>query len=292
MWRRTALGSTLFVSFALGAFALGSRAQAAVAPPVGDYYLDLGGSGSVGYQPTIAHPGGQPTDTGYANDLLAIERTRWPDLRLVQFGCPGETTTAFQSAGDSCRPPGVTQLAQAMDFLRSHHTVLMTIDLGFNNLLPCFANNVVDTTCVTTVLFTVRVQLAQIIASLQSVATDPDIRIVGVGHYDPYLAEYLQGGADQAFSLASISAISQLNHALHDVYGAAGIPVANVADPYEVANKTLVPLLSHVGLVPQDVERTCTLTWNCDHGLLGPNPHPDDAGYLIIAEAIAEDIPA
>jgi hypothetical protein len=294
-WRTAFAASTIVfvsvaVSLALGTS--GTRAQGAAAPATPDYYLDLGGSGSVGYQPTIEHPGGQRTDSGYANDLLAIERTRWPDLQLVQFGCPGETTTAFESLGDSCRPPGVTQLAQALNFLSTHHTVLMTVDLGFNNLLPCFANAAVDMTCVTTTIGTIRVELARILADLQAAATDPHLRIVGVGHYDPYLAEYLRGGTDEAFALDSVNAIVQLNSALRDIYGAAGVPIANVADPFEVTNMTQVPLLSHVGLVPQDVERTCTLTWNCDSGALGPNPHPDDEGYEIIAEAIADKVPA
>jgi hypothetical protein len=50
--------------------------------------------------------------------------------------------------------------------------------------------------------------------------------------------------------------------------------------------------LSHVGLVPQDVERTCSLTWNCTPGPLGPNPHPNDAGYQLIAQSIAAVVPS
>jgi hypothetical protein len=61
------------------------------------------------------------------------------------------------------------------------------------------------------------------------------------------------------------------------------MPIAKVADPYEMTDTMLVPL-SHLGLAPKDVERTCTLTWNCDADPLGPNPHPNDVGYKIIAE--------
>jgi hypothetical protein len=291
------LAQALVVTTAIGMAVLAgigssSDGDAAADTPATAYYLDLGGSGSVGYQPTLAHPGGQPTDTGYANDLLVIERHRWPTLQLVQLGCPGETTEAFQTTGDPCRAAGHTQLGEATDFLRSHPTtVLMTIDLGFNNLLPCFANEVVDLTCVSSTLEIVHEQLSQIITILRAASTSGTLHIVGIGHYDPYLASYIQGGVDENFSLASVDAIVQLNRVLKTTYGAAGIPIASVADPYEVTDTKLVPL-SHVGLVPQDVERTCSLTWNCTPGPLGPNPHPNDAGYQLIAQAIAAVVPS
>jgi lysophospholipase L1-like esterase len=47
------------------------------------YYLALGDSLAVGYQPTN---GGGPTDMGYADDLSK----RMPGLSLTKLGCPGE----------------------------------------------------------------------------------------------------------------------------------------------------------------------------------------------------------
>ena len=46
----------------------------------GQYYLAVGGSESVGVQPTAAHPHGQPTHHGYTEDVLAAERATWPGL--------------------------------------------------------------------------------------------------------------------------------------------------------------------------------------------------------------------
>src|SRR6202000_3259218 len=129
-------------------------------PPSGEYYLALGGSASLGLQPTVVRPQGQPTETGYANDLLTTERARWADLHLVQLGCPGETTSAFLSTGDRCRPPGLTELTQAESFLRTHPTtVLMTIDLGFNDVLRCLGQHTIDDPCVDQNLALIRQQL-------------------------------------------------------------------------------------------------------------------------------------
>ncbi len=61
----------------------GPPAGAAAAPP---YLLALGGSASVGFQPTAAHPRGQPTTSGYAEDLVPLEQKRWPGLTVVHLG--------------------------------------------------------------------------------------------------------------------------------------------------------------------------------------------------------------
>jgi hypothetical protein len=74
----------LGLTVALVFVGLGSLTAAASDPP---YYVAVGGSGSLGLQPSAAHPHGQATDSGYSNDLVTAERSTWPDLRLVRFGC-------------------------------------------------------------------------------------------------------------------------------------------------------------------------------------------------------------
>jgi hypothetical protein len=141
--RRVTMTLMVGAAVAFGSFvAIGTTQSGAVGtsntPVHVAYYLALGGSGSLGVQPTIGRPKGQPTHAGYANDLLALERFRWSGLQLVQLGCPGETTVSFLAGGDHCRPAGQSQLTQAVSFLHSHsNVVLVTIDLGFNNMLPC-----------------------------------------------------------------------------------------------------------------------------------------------------------
>ena len=249
------------------------------------YYLALGGSGSLGVQPTVDHPNGQPTTSGYANDLLTLERSRWSGLQLAQLGCPGETTGSFLAGGDRCRPAGESQLAQAVSFVRSHSSVvLVTLDLGFNNMLPCLVNHRMNETCVSQSLATVRQQLTQILAALR--AAGPSLRIVGVGHYDPYLYAHIHSFAVQSFASTSLSVIDRLNAVLREVYSTAGVPMANVGSAFSLTHAvptTLIPGTT----VPKDLVRLCALTWACASPPLG-NSHPNEDGYEVIAEAIAD----
>ena len=43
-----------------------------------------------------------------------------------------------------------------------------------------------------------------------------------------------------------------------------------------------------LGTVPTNVARVCALTWMCAAPPLGPNLHPNDAGYRVIAGALAD----
>ncbi|HWC37694.1 MAG TPA: hypothetical protein VG476_04145, partial [Acidimicrobiales bacterium] len=62
------------------------------------YYVSLGDSLAVGVQPNAAGES-VPTNQGYADDLYNSLRSSRPGLRLVKFGCPGETTETFSRGG-------------------------------------------------------------------------------------------------------------------------------------------------------------------------------------------------
>ena len=136
------------VAAAAGLISLGSGPPAGAATPP-PYLLALGGSASVGFQPTLVHPRGQPTSAGYAEDLVPLEQQRWPGLNVVHLGCPGATTMTVLEGGGKCLYPEGSQLQAAEAFLRTHPTTaLVTVDLGFNDLLSCLRHEVVDTPCV------------------------------------------------------------------------------------------------------------------------------------------------
>jgi lysophospholipase L1-like esterase len=278
------VGAAIVVATAgLGGIVTAAPAGAVTAPP---YLLALGGSASVGYQPTLAHPRGQATGSGYAEDLVPLEQQRWPGLTVVHLGCPGATTVTVLDGGGKCPYAEGDQLQAAETFLRLHPTtVLVTVDLGFNDLLACLRHEVVDTQCVDGSLATVHDQLAQILDGLEE-ALPAGARIVGVGHYDPYLGDYLRGPGGQVFAVASLGVMERLDATLRSDYVAAGVPIADVASAFELGDQHDMRW-SGLPTVPTDVARTCALTWMCDHPPLGHNLHPDDAGYRAIASAIA-----
>ena len=281
----------LAVILAAGAVVVSIVAEVAVVPTTGagaavrdgPWYVAVGASESVGYQPVPGRHYGRPTDHGYANDLVAMEQRRWPGLRLAEYGCPGITAQGALDGTGRCHYPAGSEVGTAVDFLRAHRagTVLVTVDLGFNDVWPCLAHRSVDQTCVGAALGRVAKALPEVLADIWS-AGGPDLRIVGLEHNDPYLADHLSGPAGAAFSTAAASVLDRLNAELSSIYERAGALVADVPATYGTARTTPVELPGH-GAVPYGVARICTLTWMCD----AHNLHPDTAGYQVIADAVA-----
>ena len=249
----------------------------------------MGGSESVGFQPTLAHPHGEPTDSGYSDDLALRESARWPGLTLVRIGCPGISTQGFIDGGAHCFYRDGTQLATALDFLHSHpSTVLVTVDLGFNDVVRCLHHMDVNSACVADGLASVQLQLPRILAALRQ-AAPATTQILGVGHYDPYLGDVLRGPAGQAFAQASLGVIERLN----DVCAP---PTPRPASRWPMSVR---PSISTTppgqrtrpgNWCPTNVARVCALTWMCTAPPLGPNLHPNDAGYRVIAGALAAEL--
>jgi lysophospholipase L1-like esterase len=274
-------------SFSLALMSLGgaSVAEAAQTPSV--FYLDLGASASVGFQPTPTHPLGELTNHGYANDLVALEAAKGLSLQLVQAGCPGETTSTMISGRDHCYHSPATQLSTATSFLRSHYDEIgiVSIDLGFNNVVRCVKKTVGVSSCLTHGFNAVRQELPRILSTLRA-AAGPHTHFVGVNHYDPFLTSALQGPSGEVRAHTSFEAMSTLNQTLSGIYRSFSIPVADVAGAFKMNDHTLTTL-SGVGSVATNIAEVCMLTWMCQNAPYGPNLHPNDSGYHVIALAIA-----
>jgi lysophospholipase L1-like esterase len=284
-----ALGAVLFaVSLVLGLSWGEAGAGAAVAAHA-PRYLALGGSSSVGFQPTAGDPGGRPTRDGYADDLAIRTRREWPGLRLTQLGCPGATTETMLFGGGHCHYAGGSQLSAADRFLRTHRTVrLLTVDVGFNDIRPCLVHESTDPQCVSRGIERIDQQLPSILESVKEAAGD-HVDIIGVGHYDPFVVAALHGPAGREFAAASVSAVDQLNRTLLSIYGRFGIPMADVSTAFDMASTRTVVV--HGTAEPENAVRVCALTWMCAPRPYGPNLHPNDAGYQVIAQALARLVP-
>jgi hypothetical protein len=282
--------TTTLVAFAVAGLSTPTRAGADPVPSY--FYLDVGASESLGFQPTPDTPHGVPTDEGYANDLIAYEAARGIDVELTQVGCPGETTTTMLNGDDHCYGGVDTELAAAMTFLSDHQDEqgIVTIDLGFNNVRRCMHRAIDNEECVDKQLSDVRTDLPLIVQSLKSVA-GPNVTFVGLDHYDPYLAYEIRGGAATEFAHDSERVMDRLNGVLQYVYSSSDVPMADVDAFFDGKDRSLVTLAG-VGSVPNNVAQICHLTWMCASAPYGPDFHPDDEGYSTITESIEAVLPA
>ncbi|MHB1209569.1 MAG: SGNH/GDSL hydrolase family protein [Acidimicrobiales bacterium] len=259
---------------------------------VSGFYLDVGASASLGFQPTgIVHHNGHRTDTGYANDVVALEKAKGVVLKLRQVGCPGETAESMLSMGDHCYTLPSRQLPVAIKFLHQNANAigLVTIDLGFNDVRPCLNTTTVDMACAQQGITNVRNDLPKVIAQLKA-AAGPHVHFVGLEYGDPFLAHYLKGGANITDATQSLQVMTQLDDLLESIYTAAQIPTANIAGQYKSANLTPARL-PKIGVVPQNVASVCTMTWMCTPPPWGPDDHPNNDGYRAIADAIVAKLP-
>ncbi len=103
---RPSFGAALFLAIAISVVlglptvATSGTSQRPVYQPPRNYYLALGDSMTYGVQPTKAKPGARPSDfkTGYVDVFAARLRKLAPELEVINYGCPGESTVTFTRA--------------------------------------------------------------------------------------------------------------------------------------------------------------------------------------------------
>lgn len=274
---------TLGAGLALSIFTAGAPIVAASASGPGNsgshapiYYLALGDSLSVGYQPPPAGAPG-PTNAGYTNDVYALYHASLPNLNLVEMGCPGESTTTMIHGG-ICPYERGSQLASAVSFLHAHgkFTPLVTIDIGANNVDNCVSGATIDLACIDTGFAAAAADLPLVLKALHGAS--PSTRIVGMNYYDPYLAAWFaEGGTFGPLSGGSLALTASFNDELEGIYAAFGVPVADVESAFSTFITTGTPV------VPLDVATICGFTWMCT--AVPPNIHANAAGYAVMAGA-------
>ena len=269
--------------------------------------LALGDSLAAGYEPSFGtslppiNPSSGYRDHGYPGSYAAdLAGTR--GLRLVDLGCPGETTASMLGipAQHQCALLYATdfaaqsQLVAAETFL-SHHrgqVALVTIDIGVNNLLHCVSASQVNPTCIQENNVSTQRNLAGILRSLIASLrrADPRARVIAMNYYDPFLGlAYSPGGTQGVkFAVASLVATNVFNTELANTYRTFAVAVANTASAFHMNSP--FPLAHYGGkTLPTDVVSTCSLTWMCPvQSQRSRDIHPNLTGYRTIARAFEQ----
>lgn len=276
--RTFALVAVAFV-FALVAVAFVALSAAAAAkPPVPKhYYLALGDSLTYGIQPDKVSRGLPPSafNTGFVDVFAARLRGLNPQLEVVNYGCPGESTVTFTrgkcpwlaEGGKLHNPFPGTQMQAALAFLRAHSGQVspITVTLLGNDVIPAFDSCQVSVflSCVRSrapkVIVSYAARLASILQRLRSAAPSAVIIVTGGWNFDvdrPQLTNPLWRPLNAAARREATSA------------------KARFAD--------LMPVFNPPGTTAAQKARLCAYTFICS----ADDPHPKDVGYRAIATAI------
>lgn len=265
-----------------------STAQAAQAAKPETYYVSLGDSYSVGYQPD------RGSTPGYT--VVVAKATR---LTLVNFGCGGATTSSLVSSlgcpdvlphtVGGVTYPSTTQEVAALSFLNAHkgHIGLITVSIGGNDVTAC-ARQSNPIPCVATAVAGITKNVTALAGALR-VAAGPKVPLVGLTYPDVILGSYVyptRPASAAALSIAKLSVVafrSLINPALTKAYGSAKGSLVDVTK----ATGAYVPLTRTVhsptyGTIPAAVASVCTLTWFCAQG----NIHATTRGYTLIGKLV------
>jgi lysophospholipase L1-like esterase len=271
----------MLLSFA----AISSPALAASHPP--RYYLSLGDSLARGQQPNIKNVSSN-TDDGYVNDLYATEHGRIHQLRLVQLGCGGESTSSFLSGHGNkyasynrCRPAGGSQIKAAERFLKAHkgQVAFVTLSIGANDVDNCAPNGNIDLNCVTEGFKTIDKNLPKIAARIRA-AAGSRTPLVGTTLYDPFLALWFDPKKRDIAKLSASLAKNLNDNHIRKGFAAGKFKVAATDTAFQTYDdKTTVKYDGQD--VPTNVARICQYTWMCNG--VKPNIHLNHVGYAVMA---------
>ncbi|HEY2052452.1 MAG TPA: SGNH/GDSL hydrolase family protein [Solirubrobacterales bacterium] len=288
---------------------LGALALAPAAGAAGSTYLALGDSLAYGYhqaqfQEELKEKGfveAANFDDGYVDDFGAGLRFFNHKLKIVNDGCPGETTETmihgsgvgpeFCAGGPTGTPfpkaflhhayPG-TQLEDALAVAKEPGVGTITLDIGANDVLQFLAH-----TCGFPATFTcsegqVEAEFGHIAANVglilgQLRAAAPKAKIIFVSQYNPFPTVLAPEGRGDA-------TVEALNGVLKQVASNFGVKFANTARVINFSG-------THGGPEAGDIRTVCAFTAMCPGGVFNPaspeaDIHPTKAGYAAMAAVV------
>jgi lysophospholipase L1-like esterase len=257
-------------------------------------YVSLGDSSAGGSQPTAPHVGTSTTN-GYANQLLPLAKQKGYDLKLVNFGCGGATTTSIiQTPGCKADARAIggpaytdTQADAAVAYIKAHRkqVALITVSIGGNDVTAC-ASAPDAISCVGAATSSIKTNVSDLAQRLRA-AAGPKARIVGTTYPDVILGDWVLGNPQLA-QLSVIAFQQLINPALKDAYASAQggfVDVTAATGAYTPLDQTTAT--PDYGTVPVAVAQVCDLTYFCQF----QDIHSKTPGYGVIAQLIADTLP-
>ena len=294
--RNRTLASAVVVSSLVGLVAASapaanaSVARRSEASP--SYYVSLGDSYAIGYQPNRA----VSKRFGYASVVTAAERRRGHRLTLVNFGCGGATVGSVLTTPGCPQPalggvsyPSVPQARAATRFIAAHrgHIALITISIGGNNLANCGAARD-PLTCITAAIPSVARGITTLCRSVHA-AAGGGVPIVGLTYPNVLLGAWVHHPTSKSMAALSVAAfklvVNPVLERAYDDNGATFVDVTAASGAYTPLYRTTT--LQPFGRIPVAVADVCTYTWYCASG----NIHPRTSGYRLIAKLILAALP-
>ena len=280
---------------ALGALAIVPAAQAqGSAKGSTKYYVSLGDSYASGYQ-----PGKGNTKEGFVYQVPALAKKRGYNLKVVNFGCGGATTKSMMTRlgcpraalGPGAKPFRKTQIAAAVDFIRANRekVALITVSISGNDVTKCVrAKDPIA--CVGAAQAAIKANVGNAARQLREAGGAGPV-LVGTTYPDVVLGAWVRPGGAGARELAGLSVLafqSLINPTLKDSYAEGGGSFVDVtAATGAYGDMSVMEKLSPYGSIPKPVADVCRVSWYCKKRDI----HANKAGYRIIAEMVAAELP-
>jgi lysophospholipase L1-like esterase len=217
-----------------------------------------------GFQPTKMNAPPSAVTTGYVDVFAAQLRKLSPQIRVVNYGCPGESTVTFTRGGcDWLKHGGKlhdafrgSQLEAAKAFLRAHPGKVspITVTLWGGDLAPLSAQG----SHAQAAIASFATRFGAIMRQLRAAA--PTAEIIVTGAWNP-----------EADRLARMEPLYRSVDTA--IRRAATASLARVANMFAALNGP--------GSVAAQKARLCAITFYCSK----QDPHPTDAGYRAMAGA-------
>jgi lysophospholipase L1-like esterase len=219
-----------------------------------------------------------PRNQGYVERLWRFERRSTPALVLVKLGRGGETAASMVHSPRR----GPSQLDAAEAALRAHPTVLVTIDVGANEVERCHRGTGFRARCVEGGIASLRRNLPRVLRGLRR-AAPRSTPIIGINYYNSFLGAWVRGSGGRALARRSVAVERRINANLGVIYRRFHVPLANVEDAFATDQLHRYVHLSPYGRLPLAVARVCRWTWACRRER---DDHANATGYAVIARVV------